>query len=280
MATGVEQGVVALLGSKSSSELVKLVPHGDLILICCALVTITSAVPKEVALVGRVYVLMRQVFYTIALNATLALVTVPSDTGLTCVNLLGVFFFGMAVQQDEPSMTAQYVLVANLSIALQEFKEEALPIAWTLALIPEKAGVNADLTSLAQLVTVETFTSWVKSILPQQAFLPTSLLLLYMVAPFSTQFPLLNRLSRFAVFAVANDNQVHHTPLWLVASGLWALWVADRGERDGVGKSFLASAGANVAVLVVFDTVKFAMDNDPAPVLVSLLVAIRILEHR
>jgi hypothetical protein len=204
----------------------------------------------------------------------------PDDTGLTCVNLLGVFFFGAAVQQEGFSLTAQYVLVSNLSTAIQRFKEDALPITWALALVPVMlGGEKSDLAALAQLVTVETFTGWIRDLLPKGALLASTLLLLYMAAPFVNQFPLLRRLSRFAVFAVANDNQTHSTPPWLVATGLWAIWIADTKE-DGVGRNFAATAGANVTVLVVLDAVRFAMDNDPAPVLISLLVSIRILEKQ
>jgi hypothetical protein len=62
-----------------------------------------------------------------------------------------------------------------------------------------------------------------------------------------------------------------------VGSALWALWLAD---PDRIGRTFAATAGANVAVLVLLDSTQFAMDNDPAPVLIGLLVTIRILESQ
>jgi hypothetical protein len=277
MATGLEQGVVALLGSKSSRSLLEIVGHEDLILICCALYTIATAVPRGVALVGRISSLMAQVFATIALNTTLAAVAVPEDPPLACVNLLGVFMFSTAFQQDGVGITAQYLLISNLSMALQGFGGDTLAVAWAVALIPPMLGVSKDLVSLAQLVTVETFTGYLRGLLPQGGLLPSTLLLLYLTAPFSDQFPLLTRLSRFAVFAVSNDPQIHAIPLWIVGSALWALWLAD---PDRIGRAFAATAGANVAVLVLLDSTQFAMDNDPAPVLIGLLVTIRILESQ
>jgi hypothetical protein len=87
---------------------------------------------------------------------------------------------------------------------------------------------------------------------------------------------LLTLLRRFAVFAVSNDTQLHSVPPWIVAVLLWVGWNLD---VDAVGKTFAAMAGANVAVLVMLDAIQFAMDNDPAPVLITLLVGIRILEQ-
>lgn len=276
VATGLEQGVVALLSSKSSRALLTLVPHEDLILLCVALMVVTNAIPREITLLGRVSSIMASIFTTIALNTTLAAVPIQGDPPLTCLNLLGVFMFSGAVQQDGVNMTAQYLLISNLSLAIQGFKEDALAVAWTLALIPAMLGVDQDLVSLAQLVTVETFTGWVRTLLPSGALLPSTLLLLYLTAPFTDQFPVLARLSRFAVFAVSNDQQLHTLPLWIIGIGLWTLWLVDTEET---GKAFAATAGANVAVLVLLDAAKIPMDNDPVPVLLTLLVLIRILEN-
>lgn len=276
MATGLEQGVVALLGSKSSRALLELTTHEELILMSLALMVVTSAVPGHVKLVGKLSSVMGQVFATIALNSALAGVVVERDPCLTSANLLGVYLLGMALRQESVSIPAQYVLVSNLSLTLQSFKGDALAVAWAFALVPITLGVSQDLASLAQLVTVETFTAWLKALLPKGALLPSTLVLLYLTAPFAERFPLLSRMYRFAVFAVSNDSQLHSVPNWIVATVLWSLWNLD---VDAVGKTFAAMAGANVAVLVILDAIQFAMDNDPAPVLITLLVSIRILEQ-
>lgn len=287
VATGVEQGVVALLGSKSTTELLALISREDLILMSAALAAVASSVPRGAPLAGRVSSLLRQVFATVALNAALTAVTLPRDPGGTCMNLLGIFFFcGAALQQEGPSLTAQYVLVAHLTEALKAFRAQgdALAVAWALAVVPALLGVSADLVELAQLVTVETYMGWVRDTLPRNTLLASSLLLLYLTAPFVARYPLLGRMYRFAVFAVTNDRQAHAIPPWLVAAGLWGLWVVDGvlapDSRAAVARTFLASAGANVAVLVILDAARPALDNDPALALVSLLIAIRILDGR
>ena len=61
LATGLEQGALALLGSKSSRALLELVPPADLILLCLALMAVMASVPTGAPLVGRVSSLMRQV---------------------------------------------------------------------------------------------------------------------------------------------------------------------------------------------------------------------------
>jgi hypothetical protein len=284
VATGVEQGVAALLGSKSTAELLKLVSHQELILMSTALATTASCVAhaRTVPVAGRVSSLLQQVFTTIALNTALEAVAVPRDPGITCVNLLGIFFFfGYALHQEGVSLTAQYVLVAHLTTALERFraKEETLAAAWALAVVPPLLGIGSELVGLAQLVTVETYMDWVRSTLPQNTLLASSILLLYLTAPFAEQFPILRRMYRFAVFAVANDRQMHAIPPWVVAAGMWGLWLADGVCGGGaVGRAFLAAAGANVAVLVVLDAARFALDNDPALTLLSILISIRILE--
>lgn len=284
VATGVEQGVVALLGSKSTAELLTLASHEDLVLMSAALAAAASTVPTHVPLVGRVTSLLQQVFTTIALNTALEAVAVPRDPCITCVNLLGTFFFfGAALRQEGASLTAQYVLVAHLTSALEAFrqKEETLAAAWALAVVPPLLGIGAELVGLAQLVTVETYMDWVRSTLPQNTLLASSILLLYLTAPFIERFPILRRMYRFAVFAVANDRQAHAIPPWIVAAGMWGLWLTDELCGGGaVGRAFLAAAGANVAVLVILDAARPALDNDPALALLSILLFIRILDGR
>lgn len=217
-----------------------------------------------------------QVLATIALNTGLTAAVVPGDSPLTCVNLLGVFFLGMAVRQEDAGLTAQYLLVANLSNELRT-SPDALGIAWALVTVPAALGVGADVVQLAQLVTVETYMGFLRSVLPKGGLLASTLLLLYLTAPFVEQFPTLARMNRFAVFAVSNDPQLHGVSPWTVAACLWGLWQAD---PEPTGRAFAAAAGANVAVLAVLDALRYAMDNDPAPVLVALLVGIRILERQ
>ena len=105
--------------------------------------------------------------------------------------------------------------------------------------------------------------------------LPTTLILLYLCAPFLGVFPPLQRIYRFAVFAVSNDPQLITTPAWLIAAALWALWQL---EPDPVSKVLAARAGTSVGVVALLDAMNFAMDNDPAPTLLGLLIVLRIWE--
>ena len=272
---GLEQGVVALLGSKSTHMLLKITGTDELILLSTALMVATRAVPASTPLLGRVSATMTQIFFTIALNTILGAVVVPGDPGVSCVNLLGVFFLGASVGQERTSVTAQYLLVSNLSTALQGFGGESLALAWALAFVPHAMGWESSLANLAQLITVETLSAWSMRIIPRSLLLPSTLLLLFLLAPFTEEFPPLQRMYRFAVFAVSNDLQLHAIAPWVLAVVLWALW---NFEPDAVSKRFASVAGANMGVLVLLDAMKFAMDNDPAPTLMALLITIQIFE--
>jgi hypothetical protein len=270
MVTGLEQGMLALLGSKSASALRRLVPAADLALACLALVAILRAAPRRAAVLGRASGLMAQVLFSTALDAVLRGVSATQDGGLACVSLLAIFYWGGALDpHGELSTTAQYLLVASLTDRLRG-SQPALFTAWAAAFSP---AVPADVSGLAQLVTIETLNLWLREWMPPSLLLPSAAVLLYLCAPFTGEFPALNRLYRFAVFALANDAAFASAPTWLVAAGLWALWQA---EPDPVSKRLAAIAGRSVAVLAVLDAMRFAMDNDPAPLLIALLVALQI----
>jgi hypothetical protein len=279
MIAGLEQNVVALLGSRSSQALLRVMPPADLALACVALVmALRGGVPAHTPLLSRVSDIVAHVLSTTALNTVLVGATVPGDAALTCANLLGVFFLSSVLAPSgSMSDTAQYLLVYNLSAALQGFREAGLALAWALAFAPTHAPwmPGRDVVALAQLVTVETLSSWLRAWLPPGLLLPTTLVLLYLCAPFVPYFPPLRRLYRFAVFAVSNDRQIRFVPSWLMAVALWGL---GRADPDPVGRAFAAMAGASVAVVVVLDAMQFAMDKDPGATLMAVLVAIRILE--
>ena len=276
LSMGLEQGVLTLLGSKSSVALLRVLPHADLVLACCALIAALRSVPAAAPVLGRVSGLLLHALSTIALNSFMAGVSDGVDTPLACLNLLAVFFLGRVLDRDGGfALTAQYLLVSNLSIAARGFHHgEALPLAWALAFVP--AGpIPSDVAEVAQLVTVESFSAWLRGTLPNGLLLASTAALLYLFAPFLEEFPALGRLYRFAVFALSNDPALASVPPWLVAAGLWALWQAD---TDPVGRRLSALAGCNFFILSTLDALRFAMDNDPAPVLLSLLAAIQILE--
>lgn len=280
MIAGLEQNVVALLGSRSSQALLRLMPQADLALACVALaVALRGAFPPHTPLLSRVSDIVAHVLSTTALNTVLIGATVPGDAALTCANLLCVFFLSSVLAPSgSMSDTAQYLLVYNLSAALQGFKAGGLALAWAIAFTPTHAPwmPGRDVTTLAQLVTVETLSGWLRAWLPPGLLLPTTLVLLYLCAPFARYFPPLRRLYRFAVFAVSNDRQIHGVPSWLMAVALWGV---GRADPDPVGRAFADMAGTSIAVVVVLDAMQFAMDKDPGATLMAVLVAIRILER-
>jgi hypothetical protein len=267
---GLEQGVLALLSSQSTRALLRFAPAPDLALFCCALVAAMRSAPRGVTVAGRLSHLVSRVLATIALNTVLQAVAIAPDAGTACVNLLSVHFLAQALDSDGTmASTAQYLLVDALSNALEASK--ALPVAWGLSFLGD-----GELSTLAQLVSVQTFSTWLQGWMPPSLLLAGCAILLYLCAPFTEEFPALGRLYRFAVFALSNDTALSRTPSWLIAAGLWALW---QFEPDPVSKRLASVAGCNLAVLTVLDATQFAMGNDPAPTLIGLLIVIRILEE-
>lgn len=272
LAVGLEQGVVAVLGSKSAAALLRFSRPQDLLLTNCALLAVMHAMMQGKNQ-NRVSRILMQVAYTIALNTALQWASANTDAALVVAQLMAVFFWVQALQQDgDMALTTQYLLVARLSEALHH--REYLPIAWALAFGPTR-GFPDDLVQVAQLASVETLSAFLTDWLPRDLLLLSTASLLYLCAPFAEEFPALNRLFRFAVFAIANDTRFTGVPPWLLAAGLWALWQAE--EPCSTAKRLASVAGCNMAVLAALDALRFAMDDDPAPTLVALLVVIRIV---
>jgi hypothetical protein len=273
---GLEQGIIALLGSKSTGALLRLVPVSDLILACFSLITVLHAVPETLPVFGKVSALISHVLSTVAFNTLLQWVSAGNDPPLACFNLLAVFFLAEGLNPGaELAVTAQYLLVASLSTSLRAFGHgEVLSIAWAISAVPE-CYFPVELTALAQLVTVESLSAGLQDWLPASLLLPSTVIVLYLFAPFIEKFPALGRLYRFAVFAVSTDVNFATVPPWLVGAGLWGLWQV---EPDPVSRHLAAVAGSNLVVLTLLDAMRFAVDNDPALILVTLLVSIRILE--
>lgn len=273
LVAGLEQGVVALLGSKTSEALLSFSEPHDLFLTCCSLLAVLHAVqfPGRDTLVTRT---LLQVVHTITLDVALRWASEGADSVLVAAQLLAVYLLGRALDQQggDMSLTAQFLLVSRLSATL--YHGSYLPVAWALAFAP--AGLfPADLAQIGQLVATESLTAWLSDWLPRDLLLLSTAILLYMAAPFASALPALNRLYRFAVFAFSRDTHFADAPAWLIAVGLWALWQA---ENDPVGKRLASAAGTNLAVVAALDALRFAMDDDPAPTLVSLLLVIRVLE--
>lgn len=272
LVAGLEQGVIALLGSKSSEALLTFSEPHDLLLMCCSILAALSAAQFPGGrLVTRT---LTQVVHTITLDVALRWASKGPDMVLVAAQLLAVFLLGRALDHEggEMSLTAQFLLVSRLSATL--LRGSYLPVAWALAFTPSGV-VPADLAQIGQLVAVESLTAWLSDWLPRDLLLLSTAVLLYMAAPFASGLPVLNRLYRFAVFAVSKDTHFAAVPPWLMAVGLWALWQA---EDDPVAKHLASAAGANLAVVATLDALRFAMDDDPAPTLVSLLLVVRVLE--
>jgi len=266
---GLDRSVVALLSSKSTQGLLRFVGHADLILLCCALAAICRALPRA-PVMGRLSAEMGQILFGVALSTALEHAATIPDTGAACVLLLAIHFWGDALDPDgEVSVTAQYLLAAALSARLD--RGPLLSAAWGLAFAP----VPPDVAELGRLLTTESLTTGLQDWLPRGLLLPSTAVLLYLCAPFMAQFPALERLYRFAVFAFTRDTGLAGVPNWLLAAGLYGVWQL---ETDPVSRRMASVAGSHLAVLVALDALRFSTESDGALTLAALLLAVRIFE--
>jgi hypothetical protein len=272
--SGFQQGVMALLGSKTSQALLALISPEEMLLFSFAALALAKGVPR-LAVLRRVSAVMLQVFSTIALSAALSAVVMP-EVGSTLVNIASVYALAMGLEHEAGADTAKYLLVSKLAGAVQGFQYAGIPVAWTLACAASLARAEEGMAEIARLVTVQCFTQWLSASMPQSMLFATVLLLMYLASPFVEVFPPMAQLYQFAVFAVTNDMHLQSVPLWALGAVLWVVWTL---EPDAITKQFAAIAGANVLVLLVLQCIGFAVDSDPAPVLLGIIVTIGILEN-
>lgn len=272
VAQSLQQGVTALLASRTTAWLLSVVPDGELLMLTLALLALVHGLPRW-AVVRRLSDLVQHALSSIALNTLLSASVLPNDPGLTVVNLVAVFMLASALQHGASRGAARYLLVSNLSACLKGFGASAVAVAWTMAFVPYALGTDPVVVQLAGLVTVQTFTEWIQAGVPPGLHLPTVLLLVYFFAPFAEEFPALTSIFDFAVFCIANDLGTACPP-WSLAVGLWVVW---RLEPDRDTRYLAGAAGASIAVVVAMDALASLVSADPILVITALLVAMGIL---
>lgn len=267
-----DRGLVALLSSKSSEALLRFAGGEQVVFFCISLTALFRAVPSNWHVIGRISVEMTQTLLSIAYNIVLQEVASSLDAGLDSVILLAVYFWSDALDPTAWfSTTAEYLLVSVLAGKLQG---QALLLAWAIAFIPRQL-IPSNVTSIAQLLVTQTLTDFLALWMPRSLLVLSTVIMLYLCAPFTEILPVIHRLYRFSVFALFNDSNLLGVPSWLIAAVLWAIW---QTEPEPIARRLVLVAGVNISVLVVLDAMRFATDNDPFPTLIALLTAVRIVE--
>jgi hypothetical protein len=279
IAIGLEQGLNALISSKATQALVRLsASPTDAVFFCLSLAVLHRALsPRRPPIVWRVADITDQILFSVALNTVLHWVSNERDPLLSATSLLAVHSWAQALDRDgQISTAAQYLLVARLSALVDGFHQaDILAAAWVLAFAPT-GYFPSDIAALAQLVTVESLNTWLQEWFPRSLLMPSTALVLYLCAPFIDEFPTLQRVYRFAVFALTSEAQLAGLPPWLLTVALWVAW---RVDSEPVSRRLLAIAGTNLATLTILDASRFAMDDDPVPTLIGAYLVVKILEE-
>ena len=269
-----ENSLVALLGIHSTRVLLRFSQQSQILLMSASAVVIFRAMHTDTA-GKRVSRLMTRIFLSIATDTLLGSVIIPQDSGLTVVNLLSIYTLCYLLNAESLAGVAQYLLASNLSKTLRRFDDEAVALCSVIWCLPPALGLDQDAVSLSRLVTVQWATSLLSASLPAGMLLPVALCIMYLAQPFAPFFPVLGQLNSFAVFAVTNDLLVASTPSWILFAYMWAAW---RLAPDPVCLMFSQRAGTAILVVSIMSCLKTPIHNDPIPVIVSMLLAIRILE--
>jgi hypothetical protein len=278
IAMGLEQGLNALISSKATHAIVALTSSPtDAVLVCLSLAVLHRAFSQRQPVLWRLADITDRVLFSIALNTVLHWVSSERDILLLATSLLAIHSWAQALDRDgQISTTAQYLLVARLSALMDGLhRTDVLAAAWVLAFAPT-GYFSPDIAALAQLVTVESLNTWLQGWFPRSLLMPSTALVLYLCAPFIDEFPTLQRVYRFAVFALTSEAQLAGLPPWLLTVALWGAW---RIDAEPVSRRLLAIAGTNLATLTVLDASRFAMDDDPVPTLIGAFLLIKILEE-
>lgn len=268
---GLETGMWAALGRATTRELLLLGRPQDLPFYCWVALVLVRGLP-DVLVVRRMSRIFTQAFYSVAVSATLHSVDTQGDTGLELLNLLSVYLLATTAHQAAFQGPAQYLLVGAVAKCLRETGQAAMPLAALAASLP--AGIHPSFPELCRLVMVDVYMTALLSALPPTQVLLSVLALLYFTHPFATLFPPLMNLYTYAVFAATSDAQLRSLPLWELAYALAFVW---RLAPDPVLARTACVAGGSVLVQLLVASLQPAMRNDPALVLMAVLLAIDIL---
>jgi len=269
-----ENSLIALLGIHSTKALLRFSHKSEILLMSASAVVVFKAMHTDTT-GKRVSRLMTRIFLSIATDTLLHSVIIPQDRGLTVVNLISIYTMCYLLNAESLTGVAQYLLASNLSKTLRLFDKEAIALCSVIWCLPPSLGLDQDAISLSRLVTVQWATSLLSGSLPAGMLLPVALCIMYLAQPFVQFFPVLAQLNSFAVFAVTNDILASSTPSWILFAFMWSAW---RLAPDPVCLVFSQRAGTAVLVVSVMSCLQAPMHNDPIPVIVSMLLAIRILE--
>lgn len=269
---GLERSVLAVLGSASAQALHRLGPRASVTLYCWAALVAARGVPP-VMVVGRVSRILQRAFTSVAVGASLQAASVPGELGLSVLNLLALYMLAAGWGGQAVEGASEYQLVSFIARAVAGLGGAGLPVLFAAYCLAQVAPVHPSLPRLCSMCMVHYTTRRLALLLPEHQYFLCVTAVLYLTHPFVALFPVLDDLFSFAIYAVSTDLHLRAVPLWQLACAFWALW---RLAPDEVGQRVGAMAGANVLAVAMLQGLQPVLDADPAPVVLSILIALDI----
>jgi hypothetical protein len=162
------------------------------------------------------------------------------------------------------------MVIANAGAIVMKYESDAISFVMSLAIA---AHVTSTEEELAKLLATQCTVTWLATQFQTDLAFPTVIAIIYLAHPFMTRYPMMAKVTKYAVFAVSNDPHVKSLPYWITTI---LLLIVRRINYDDVLTSFATYAGTHVLILSFIEVVRPMVEHDPLLVLTSLLIGIRV----
>jgi len=268
-----DSGMQALLTTQITKIMQRVVTGPDLILAALVLLLGFHAMPK-VQLSSRMSQIGIRLYSGLLFNSVLVSVQVPRHPALTVVNLLGMHTLGKAFTETSISEPSKYLIIAQLVASLKLLGDAGTAVAWCLGHLPVFRGIDQDMSFFFRMASVDLGLQCLVAQMPPNFKFAGMLLILFFVAPLLDMFPEMNRLYRFALFAVADDVPLQGIGPWI--QGI-AWWFVSKSSLDGTFTRLSKYASIHVLANGIIHATQPLVDKDPILVTVNLIVLLSIL---
>lgn len=268
-----DSGMQALLTTQITKIMQRVVSGPDLVLAALVLLLGFRAMPK-VQLSSRMSQIGMRLYSGLLFNSVLVSVQVPGHPALTVINLLGMHVLGKAFTETSISEPSKYLIIAQLVATLKQLGDAGTAMAWCLGHLPVFQGIDPDMSFFFRMASVDLGLQWLVLQIPPNFKFAGMLLILFFVAPLLDIFPEINRLYRFAMFAVADDIPFQGVGPWI--QGI-AWWYVSKSSNDVTFTRLSKYASIHVLANGVLHATQPLVDKDPLLVTVNLIVLLSIM---
>lgn len=199
------------------------------------------------------------IMHSLAIDTGFSLVQ-DKDTGLTIINMLGVYLLGTSFDEDNVSGTAQYMLAMQVTTLLQNNILVEIVIALILYLnlsVLEKYPRLHDTMSLIVMNLVQT---WVIQQVPKQTQLPCVIMMLYVIVPFMKYYSKAADAYNFIIMTVTSMLMISGVAYWIQTIIFVMIWMF---KNDQVSETLGQLATLRLAQMTFISSLSGMARTDP-----------------